>query len=89
MSGPWRGVEVGGSGRAVLAGDVHQVFGSVTALEVLHVTGKNWDRSMQHTCSKHAAWDPHIKSMLAAAVEPFWRETRGNLAFSGLGDRGT
>ena len=24
-----------------------------------HVTGKYRDRSMQHTCSRHAAWDPH------------------------------
>jgi len=34
-------------------------FGNVTALEVLHVTGKYRDRSMAHTCSRHAAWDPH------------------------------
>ena len=30
----------------------------VTALEVLHVTGKYGDRSMQHKCSRHADWDP-------------------------------
>ena len=33
--------------------------GNVTALEGLHVTGKYRDGSMQHTCSRHAAWDPH------------------------------
>jgi len=32
---------------------------NVTALEGLHVTGKYRDRSMTHTCSRHAAWDPH------------------------------
>ena len=31
------------------------MFGNVTALEALHVTGKYRDRSMQHTCSRHAA----------------------------------
>ena len=30
-----------------------------TALDGLHVTGKYMDRSMQHTCCRHAAWDPH------------------------------
>jgi len=35
------------------------MFGNVTALEGLHVTGKYGDRSKQHTCSRHAAWDPH------------------------------
>ena len=33
--------------------------GNVTALEGLHVTGKYRNRSMRHTCSRHAAWDPH------------------------------
>ena len=33
------------------------MFGNVTALEGLHVTGKYKDKSMQHTCSRHAAWD--------------------------------
>ena len=36
------------------------MFGNATALEGLHVTGKYRDRSMQHTCSRHAAWDPHM-----------------------------
>ena len=31
------------------------MFGNVTALEGLHVTGKYRDRSMQHKCSRHAA----------------------------------
>ena len=35
------------------------MFGNVTALEGLQVTGKYRGRSMQHTCSRHAAWDPH------------------------------
>ena len=33
------------------------MLGNVTTLEGLHVTGKYRDRSMQHTCSRHAAWD--------------------------------
>ena len=40
------------------------MLGNVTTLEELHVTGKHRDRSMQHTCSRHAAWDPHIKVAL-------------------------
>ena len=35
------------------------MFGNVTALQGLHVTGKYRDRSMQRTHSRHAAWDPH------------------------------
>jgi len=35
------------------------MFGDVTTLEGLHVTGKYRDRSKQHTCSRHAAWDLH------------------------------
>ena len=35
------------------------MFGIVTALEGVHVTGKYRDRSMQHSCSRHATWDPH------------------------------
>ena len=34
------------------------MFGNVAALEGLHVTGKYRDKSMTHTCSRHAAWDP-------------------------------
>ena len=37
------------------------MLGDVTALEGLRVTGKYWDRSMQHACWRHAAWDPHIR----------------------------
>ena len=32
------------------------MFGNVTALVGLDVTGKYRNRSMQHTCSRHAAW---------------------------------
>jgi hypothetical protein len=35
------------------------IFGNVTALQGLHVTGKRRDKGMTHTCSRHAAWDPH------------------------------
>ena len=35
------------------------MFGNVTALVGLHVTGKCRVKSMTHTCSRHAAWDPH------------------------------
>ena len=34
------------------------MLGNVTALEGLHVTETYRDRSMQHICSRHAAWDP-------------------------------
>ena len=37
------------------------MFGNVTALEGLHVTGKYRYICMQHTCSRHVAWDPHRK----------------------------
>jgi len=53
-SGPrplWEGYSVG-----------TPMFGKVTALEGLYVTGKYQDRSMHHTCSRHAAWDPHSPS---------------------------
>ena len=35
------------------------LFGNVTALVGLHVTGKYKDKNMYHTCSRHAAWVPH------------------------------
>ena len=35
------------------------MFGNVTALEGLHMTGIYMNTSMQHACSRHAAWDPH------------------------------
>ena len=35
------------------------MFGNVTALVGLHVTGKYRDESMMHTCSRLAAWVPH------------------------------
>ena len=33
------------------------MFGKVTALEGLHATGEYRDIRMQHTCSRHAAWN--------------------------------
>jgi len=36
------------------------MFGNVAALQGLRVTGKYRNRSMRHTCSRHAAWDPLI-----------------------------
>ena len=39
------------------------MFGNVTALEELHVTGKYRDRSMQHPCSRYTAWDPHNEDL--------------------------
>ena len=33
------------------------IFGLVTALEGLHLTGKYRNRSMQHTCSRHAVYE--------------------------------
>ena len=35
------------------------MFVDVTALEQLHVAGKYRNIIMQHTCTRHAAWDPH------------------------------
>ena len=35
------------------------MFGIVTALEGLYATERYRNRSMQHTCSRHATWDPH------------------------------
>ena len=35
------------------------MFGDVNALVGLHVTEKERDKRMQHTCSRHAAWVPH------------------------------
>ena len=40
------------------------MFSAVTALEGLHVIGKYKDQSMQHTCSRHAAWGPHSRPLL-------------------------
>ena len=37
------------------------MFGNVTALEELRVTGKYRDRSMQLICSRDAAWDPLVE----------------------------
>ena len=34
------------------------MFGHVTALGGFHVTGEYRDRRMQHTYSRHAAWNP-------------------------------
>ena len=35
------------------------MFGNVTAPDGLHVTEKYRNRSMQYTCPRNAAWDPH------------------------------
>ena len=35
------------------------ILGNVTALKGVDVTGNHRDRSMQHTRSRFAAWDPH------------------------------
>ena len=35
------------------------MFGNVTGLEGLQVTGKYRNRHKRHTCSRHAAWDPN------------------------------
>ena len=48
------------------------MFGYVAALEGLHVTGKYRDKSMTHTCSRHAAWDPHIGGV--QRVPLYWTE---------------
>ena len=47
------------------------MFGNVTALEGLHVTGKYRDRSMQLTCSLHAAWDPQRQCVPTSETSPF------------------
>jgi len=33
------------------------ISGDLTALQGLHVIGEYRDKSMQHTCSRHVAWD--------------------------------
>ena len=43
------------------------MFCNVTALEGLYVTGKHRDRSMQHTCSRHAARDPRTTLVVPRA----------------------
>jgi hypothetical protein len=43
------------------------MFGDVSALEGLHVTGKYRDNSMALTCSRHAAWYPHILAKRGSA----------------------
>ena len=45
------------------------MFGNVTTLEGLHVTGKYRVNSMTHTCSRHAAWDPHMVAAQAPRQE--------------------
>ena len=70
------------------------MFGNVTAVDGLHVTGKYRDRSMQHTCSRHVAWDSHTKPASERdgnnlnGVKDFRTENgssqRQNLALTGL-----
>ena len=43
------------------------MFGNVTALEGLHETGKYRNRSMQHTCSRHADLDPYNTAAMTRA----------------------
>ena len=45
------------------------MFGIVTALKDLHVTGKYRHRSKQHTSSRHAAWDPQTPRQLLDEVD--------------------
>ena len=40
------------------------------AQEGLHVTGNYRDRTMQHTCSRHAAWEPHTRLLLFHLDKP-------------------
>ena len=53
------------------------IFGNVTAPEGFHVTGKYMDRTMQHTYSRHAAWDPH-KGGMHRLEEPRLLALRGS-----------
>ena len=54
------------------------MFGNVTALEGLHVIGKYSDISMQHTCSRHAACDPHTQRppALGGSSNPAMKDVR-------------
>ena len=56
------------------------MFGNVSALEGLHVTGKYRDKSMTHTCSRHAAWDPHSHTSSAVNTPSYNanRESNGS-----------
>jgi hypothetical protein len=45
------------------------MFGIVTALEGLHVTANYRDINMQHTRSRHAAWDPQTPRQLLDEVD--------------------
>ena len=55
------------------------MFCNETAPEGLHVTGEYMDRSMQHTCSRHAAWDPHILWGMGCGTWLLW-----GLAFTAI-----
>ena len=57
------------------------MFGNVTALEGLHVTGKYRDKSMTHTCSRHAAWDPHRSWVVPERLPRNVKRFRGGLVF--------
>ena len=61
------------------------MFGNVTALEGLHVTGNYRYRSMQHTCSRHAAWDPQGGWCCSGQTAPHTRMAPGPCSnFSGV-----
>ena len=40
------------------------------------VSGKYRDRCMQHSCSRHAAWDPHSTCRLTSEGTHFWYRDR-------------
>ena len=43
------------------------IFGNATALEGLNATEKHRHSSVQHTCSRRAAWDAHMYRLADAA----------------------
>ena len=55
------------------------MFGDVTALEGLHVKGNYRNRSMQHTYSRHAAWDPHSGCRPISGTNPAKRKNEKDL----------
>ena len=59
------------------------MFGNVTALEGLHVTGKYRGIRMQHTCSRHAAWDPHRLGN-GQKLKDEWKSTVNKFGYWGL-----
>ena len=64
------------------------MFGNVTTLGGLHVTGKYRDRRMQRTCFRHAAWDPHSWGLWTASYGLRFRSMVEGLRCRVLGPRG-